>query len=464
MHRVLQKTMLWWTYQQLRMGNPKYRLAVLEKLIASGNDEAVGPLIFALKDKDATVRCAAAKALMRCPDRRAVEPLVKMLRDTVPLARAAAAETLGHLGDPVAVNHLVGFLRDADPIVRAIAARSLDRLGWKPGTDSHRMLQILAMGNLHQLVALGPEGVSPLLELLRNGPPNKQFSAVKALGEISDPRVRPAMLEALRKTSPAVRIAALGTLERLADPTTFSEVEKLLRDSNASVRGAAVEAATRCGGKRAVPSLIKCLKDTSWEVRQSTANALGFLGERAAVEGLCGLVNDPDRDVRESVIAALGHIGDRRAIVPLVPALLDVESTVRSAATATLQKLDRHWEQNEDIRQVVPKIINALKHPDYWVRYSASKLLELLKIDSNNFSAEHPAAALEPAVAATPPHPAVEVLADMLFDRDRDFRLAAADALGRVREKSAGALLAAALRDADFAVRQAAQTALAALN
>ena len=456
--------MLWWTYQQLRVSSAKTRLAVVQKLADSGDPDAVGPLIFSLKDKEASVRCAAAKALMRCQDRRAVEPLIQMLRDTVPLARAAAAETLGHLGDPLAVNHLVGFLRDADPIVRTIAARSLHRLGWKPGTDSHRVLQILAMGNLHQLVALGPEGVSPLLELLRNGPPNKQFSAVKALGEISDPRVRPAMLEALRKTSAAVRIAALGTLERLADPTTYAEVEKLLRDANASVRGAAVEAATRCGGSRAVPSLIKCLKDTSWEVRQATANALGFLGERSAVEGLCNLVNDPDRDVRESVIAALGQICDPRAIVPLVPALLDVESAVRSAATATLQKLNRHWAQNEGIRQVVPKIVNALKHPDYWVRYSAGKLLELLQIDSNNLPADLPAALPEKPVEEALPHPAVGVLADMLFDRDRDFRLAAADALGRLREKSAGSVLSAALRDSDYSVRQAVQTALAALN
>ena len=132
-----------------------------------------------------------------------------------------------------------------------------------------------------------------------------------------------------------------------------------------------------------MPALLKCLKDTSWEVRQAAANALGLLGDRSAVDGLCELVNDPDRDVRESVIAALGQIGDRRAIVPLVPALLDAESTVRSAAAATLQKLDRRWEQDEDIRQVVPKIVSALKHPDYWVRHSAGKLLELLKIDPN---------------------------------------------------------------------------------
>jgi HEAT repeat protein len=52
----------------------------------------------------------------------------------------------------------------------------------------------------------------------------------------------------------------------------------------------------------------------------------------------------------------------------------------------------------------------------------------------------------------------------MMFDRDRDLRLAAAGALGRLREKSAGSILTAALRDADYAVRQAVQTALAALN
>ncbi|HEV2692718.1 MAG TPA: virulence factor, partial [Verrucomicrobiae bacterium] len=55
--------MLWWTYQQLRMSNTQSRLAILEELIKSDDPEAVGPLIFALKDKNALVRCAAAKGL-----------------------------------------------------------------------------------------------------------------------------------------------------------------------------------------------------------------------------------------------------------------------------------------------------------------------------------------------------------------------------------------------------------------
>jgi HEAT repeat protein len=56
------------------------------------------------------------------------------------------------------------------------------------------------------------------------------------------------------------------------------------------------------------------------------------------------------------------------------------------------------------------------------------------------------------------------VLADLLFDRDRDLRLAAATAFVQLRDKSAQPVLSAALRDADIAVREAAQAALAALN
>ena len=345
-------------------------------------------------------------------------------------------------------------------------AQRWSRLGWKPGSDSHRMLQLLAMGNLQQLVKLGPEGVEPLLEMLRNGPPNKQFSAVKALGQINDPRVVPAMIEALKNENTAVRIAALGTLERLTDANAFPEIEKLLRDPDANVRGAAVEAALRCGGVRAVPALTACLKDDSWETRQAAANALGLLGDRYAVEGLCGLIYDPDRDVRECAITALGQIGDRRAMASLVPAMMDPESSVRAAAASTLHKLDPRWERSEDILPAVPNILAALNHPDYWVHQSATKLLETLKIDpANPPTPKAPAVApVEKPVEARPMHPALGILADMLGDGDRDFRLAAVVALGRLREKSAVSMLTAAGRDPDDAVRRAAQTALAALN
>jgi hypothetical protein len=106
-----------------------------------------------------------------------------------------------------------------------------------------------------------------------------------------------------------------------------------------------------------------------------------------------------------------------------------------------------------------------LKHPDYWVRFSAGKLLEQLGIDPNNLPESAPPAPAMPgkAAAGAETHPALAVLADLLFDRDRDLRLAAAVAFRQLQDKSAASILAAALRDTDFSVREAAQGALAAL-
>ena len=453
--------MSWWTNQQLRIGSVKTRLAVVEKLSLDYDQNAVGPLIFALKDKSPDVRCMAARALLRYNDPKAVEPLIAILKDQVPLARAAAAETLGRLGDPKAITALTALLRDSDLIVRGIAVRGLNRLGWKPASESDRVLQILAMGNLQELVAMGPEGIGHLLETLRNGTPNKQCAAVKALGQVTDSRVLPAMLEALKKNVPAVRSAALGVLQNLADPHTFPEIEPLLRDDSPSVRSAAVEASTMCGGRKAVPSLINCLKDPSWEVRQAAAKALGVLGDTAAVEGLCKVIQDPDRDVRESVIGSLGELGDPRALQPLVLALLDTENTVRNAASSALYKVNRRWDESESAQRALPKIKAALKHNDYWVCQAASKLLEVFRVDVRALEGEAPAVKL---AMKSGPSPVYALFADLLFDRDRDLRLAAAVSLGRLREKTAATILSTASRDSDYCVRQAALSALTALE
>jgi HEAT repeat protein/CheY-like chemotaxis protein len=416
--------MQWWTYQQLRAKNATTRLAVVEKLTHSESADSVGPLIFAVKDEDSGVRCTAARALGRLKDRRATEPLIQMLRDVIPLVRATAAEALGKLGDPQAINWLVAALRDNDPQVRTNASHSLEKLGWRPDTDSQRVLQIMATGNRHQIASLGAEAIEPLLEMLETGTPNKQLEAVKTLGEINEPPVVRAMLQALKKSSPAVRIAALEALQNFADPSTYAEVERLLRDSNANVRSAAVEAAARCGGAQAVPPLLRVLKDSSWEVRQAAAKALGLLGGAEAVEGLCGLVRDRDRDVREHAVVALGQICDSRAIYLLVLSLLDPESSVRNAAANSLQNVDRHWKEAEGVQQALPEIKAALNHRDYWIRNSAVKLLEQLNVDPNAGEAAPPVALPRPP-ARDLPAAVLPIPADLLIDSNRDLRPAA---------------------------------------
>jgi len=197
-------------------------------------------------------------------------------------------------------------------------------------------------------------------------------------------------------------------------------------------------------------------------VRRAAAKALGAIGEKSAVPALCELVHDPDHDVREAVIGALAKLNDPRALVPVVIALMDVERTVRNLAHAAVRKLDPNWERSEQMPAALPAIHSALVHPDYWVRFNARQLLEQLKLDGGQPAGQLPAS-VEPEAFA-PPHLALPLLADLLFDRDRDLRLAAAEALGRLRERGAEPVLAAAVRDADPAVQLAAQAALAALN
>jgi HEAT repeat protein len=106
-----------------------------------------------------------------------------MLNDPAPLARATAAEVLGQLKNSNATRWLVSLLRDPDALVKSRAVRSLKRLGWQPQTESDQKWHFMATGNLNRVAELGPEGIAPLVDLMRNGTPDQQLSAVKALGE-----------------------------------------------------------------------------------------------------------------------------------------------------------------------------------------------------------------------------------------------------------------------------------------
>lgn len=455
---------LWWTYQQLRAGSVQTRLAAIAKLVESGNTDSVEPLVFALKDKDPEVRRAAARALGEFTAAPMLDPLVLMLQDQVPEVRAAAVEALGKLGDASTVSWLTGLMTDTDPVVRKQLNRSLQKLGWRPQTDEDRKWQILATGNLTRVAELGSEGIAPLLEAIRQGEPAQQVTAIKALGEIGDASVIKPLTEALKLNNVPARVAALELLERFADPSCYPSVEFSLADKEPSVRVAAVATAVRCGGQQAVPGLVKLLQDTSWEVRHEAVKALGLLGGAAAVDGLCGVLQDRDRDVRESATNALGKIGDRRAIRALVLALMDAENSVRTVAHLALGRIDHQWEKTDAARSTLPEIQKATGHPEYWISHSAGKLQQRIQAAAADLDLAGFTPSAPETPAPVPPHPAFDILADLLNDHDPMLRLAAAEAFGQLRESGAVALLDAARQDDHPSVRAAAARARAAFN
>jgi len=456
--------MLWWTYQQLRSSNVNTRLAAVAKLADSKRGDSVAPLLFAVKDVMAEVRSAAAMALVQFQDSRSVEPLIKLVQDPASSVRAAAVQALGQLHGASVVNELVRLLRDADATVRSRAARSLDELGWIPEDETARKAHILASGNLERVAELGTDGIQPLVELMDSGTPEQQLAAVKALSQISDSRIPGLMQVALTKSSVMVRFAGLEALEKLGDPSAFEAVQRLFKDTASNIRAAAVVTAVSCGGQRAVPLVVGMLRDASWEVRLEAVKALGRLGDATAAEGLCRALQDSDHDVRESAALALGRLGDARTIQPLVLALMDQQSFVRTAAHNALFRIDRFWKKSDAARSALPQIEVARTHRDYWISHCAEKLLEQIQPHSDNGEPGWPARAATGQPATNVPHPAFAILAELLRDPDRDLRLAAAEALGELREKNAAAQLIAASRDKDAVVRQAAERALAAFS
>jgi HEAT repeat protein len=454
--------MLWWTYQQLRSKNVKTRQSAVEKLASLGDRAAVDPLLFALNDSEPEIRFIAARALLKLRDERAVEPLIKLLRDSACEVRQAAVEALAKTGDPRATSWLVGALRDPDAGVRSRAAHGLDGLGWQPNDPAERALQAVASGDEMKAAAFGSVAIEPLEATLRTGPSYKRVAAVEALSAIQDARAGKPLLEALKDEDGAVRVAAIAALTRISDPRAWDSVFPMLKDADARVRAAAVEAVTVLGGVRSLASLLPMLKDKSWEVRHAVIAALAVLRDPGAAEPLADALLDQMHNLREAAAQALGEIRDERSIAPLILALKDEHNPVRQAAAVALQKINRAWARTTAAQQVLPEIKAASQNTEYWVRYSAAKVAQLIE--------EAPASPAPPAEVSIvePSHyqrlAVLLIFQELLRDRDRDLRQAAAESLGLLGDKQAVPALTDALQDIDGGVQYAATRSLEALN
>ncbi|MBI4536336.1 MAG: HEAT repeat domain-containing protein, partial [candidate division NC10 bacterium] len=138
------------------------------------------PLLGALKNKDESVRSAAAWALGALQVEGADLALLEALKDGEWRVRWAAARGLGALRTEAAVPALIEALRDVDFIVRTAAA-------WTLG----------------ELRAVGAEPA--LLEALRDKSGSVQLAAGRALGALRAEGAVPALLEMLKDKNENVR-------------------------------------------------------------------------------------------------------------------------------------------------------------------------------------------------------------------------------------------------------------------
>jgi len=203
------------------------------------------------------------------------------------------------------------------------------------------------------------------------------------------------------------------------------------------------------------------VNDREWEVRAVLAEALGRLGDKSSLPVVLGLLHDRDQEVRQNAVDAIGRVGDENAMEGLVLAMVDAHMGVRQAAARSLNLLDPYWERSPRAQALVPQLQEALRHHDSAVQFAAAGLLRRI---TGKSATELAAAGHTTMMFNRSGDRAFDLLQNLLRDPDDEVRLAAVEAIVRMRSPASVPALQGLLGDKNRWVKQAADQGLMAIT
>lgn len=397
------------------------------------------------------------KRLIRTLQDSRADTEIGLRRRTVNALAAAVAA-----GDAKALEAVAAKLKDPNASVRLAAARAVSGLGRTSGktgvTAAFEALkarstdvQCVAIQVLAQVATRGDGNVVPAVAgLLHSTDWSVRRAAVEALGFIADTKDLQSAGECLNDEHWLVRQKAISTLEALATTAKAAKAEatNILASQCEELRGclrmqavAALANIAEHGDRHAMAAVAKRLTDADDHVRRSAVEALRKIGKGdryAAAAAVVRLANDDFR-VRKSATDALEQVvepGDP-SVICVVAAQLENESWGgRRGVAAALKKLEMPGG-----RVAVAAAAQKLDHNDWSVRRKAVQAVQALADPPDN----------DPVV--------VKTLAPLIDDEDWSVRLAVAEALKQVAglgDENAVFAANALTADKDEEVRKAA--------
>lgn len=221
-------------------------------LVALNSAEVVPVLLTAINSADRVQREYVIAALGNHQATEAVRPLAMVLANRTLKRRYVAAWALGEIADPGGVPPLLQALADSEVEVRKAATRAL--------------------------IKLNRLAVEPLLVFLPTADSVAAAGAIRALGDIADPRAFGVLVEQISGDNRAEVILALGKLkEPLAEPL-----------------------------------LVAALVDLDWQVRMNAAMSLSVIGTVDSVTPLEVTLEDEVKVVREWSARSLEIVTGKR--------------------------------------------------------------------------------------------------------------------------------------------------------
>ncbi len=259
----------------------------------------------------------------------------------------------------------------------------------------------------------GTKSIPRLRELLKDKDPAIRAEAAKSIGEINSPQGLDALLEAIKDNHPDVQLRATDGLVNFYLPGYMET------GLTARIRGVGKAVPFRSAGEndqviepyiQVRPDVIEALGKTarggsSMESRANAARAVGILRGKAAVPELLEAMRSKDSKVIFESLVSLQKIQDRSAAPRIRYLLNDFDERVQIAALEATGLL-RAEESAADVAQV----------------YNRTKKNHVRK--AALFSLAH-----------IPDPNSRPLFQQVLEDKDEDLRAAAAEGLGRIRNK-----------------------------
>ena len=402
----------------------------------------------------------------------AIEPLLVALRDAKGGVQGEAARAFGRVG-AAANTKLLPLLTAYDPGVRGAASDALAAVG-AAAVDpllelaKEEKAKPLAFETLKKI---GDRAVPCLTKCLAHPDAGTRRRAADALGIMQDPRSASALITALTDPSAGVRLSAAGALEKLGKQPVAGD-EAALVFAVAAQRWNDVAAM----GERAVDVLVSRIADDA--VRWKAIRTLGEIGGARAADALAAIVEGTNDYDRKEAVEALIGLHDPRALPPLAYAIRNPsqyrwEYHTRLEAVKALQRfggpspvsalIDALGDCHREVRKAAADALDALGWQAATVEDSARRLVAKAEwtgvvalgaagsaalrpaIDEDDFATAFAAAQSLVSIGEADEIPAP--LLKGLEHADQGTRLRAIDAIAKIRDVRAHAVLAALLAD-----------------
>jgi HEAT repeat protein len=275
---------------------------VLKALGATGDSQALVPVLGALASKDAAIRLAAMEALrpLLGSDARAGDVLLEHLVDDDLEIRVLAAEHLGVLGIGSAAGKLTALTAPGNPLRLRHAA--IDALG--------------EVGRAHHLPAAGAnDAIRALVDVLREGPGDLHASAATSLSYIASPAALASLIVLARSDRGPTRceiVRAIGATLRAQpgqpDPAARQLLRALVDDASIKVGLAAIAGLAAAHSLDDAPLLRTLVDQAAADRRRAAAWALGEIHDAGSIDTLAAALSSKDDRLAGDAAWALGEI------------------------------------------------------------------------------------------------------------------------------------------------------------